>query len=119
VSEHQPIDLDDFKRVSVKVREMTDDNWLADMVEIAAAEIARLREERRWISVGERLPDEDLQVLVWGKGWRSPAIGWREHRPWYIVPETIWTLGDELDKGYPPEKITHWLPMPPGPEGDA
>jgi len=29
---------------------MTDDNWLADMVEIAHDEITRLREERRSIS---------------------------------------------------------------------
>ena len=40
----EPIDLDDLRRVGVKVREKTDDNWLADMIEIAAAEIARLRE---------------------------------------------------------------------------
>jgi hypothetical protein len=44
VSDEQPIDLDDLKRVAVKVREMTGDNWLADMVEIAHDEIARLRE---------------------------------------------------------------------------
>ena len=43
MSDVQPIDLDDLQRVAVKVRELTDDNWLADMVEIAAAEIARLR----------------------------------------------------------------------------
>lgn len=47
MSEHQPIDLDDLQRVGVKVREQTDDNWLADMVELACDEIARLREERR------------------------------------------------------------------------
>ncbi len=79
------------------------------------AEIARLREERRWIPVGERLPDLDVEVLVWQQGYT--AIGWREHRPWYTVPKTIWTLGDELDKGYPPEKITHWMPLPAPPKG--
>ena len=47
MSERQPIDLDDLQRVAVKVRELTDDNWLADMVEIACAEIARLREGRK------------------------------------------------------------------------
>ena len=119
MSDVQPIDLDDFQRVGVLVREKTDDNWLADMVEIAAAEIARLREERRWVPVGERLPEIDVQVLVWQQGCISPEIGWREHRPYYIVPETIWTLGDELDKGYPPEKITHWMPLPIAPEANA
>lgn len=89
---------------------------IADAVEQMAAEIARLREERRWVPVGERLPEIDVPVFVWQQGCDFTAIGWREHRPYYIVPETIWTLGDELDKGYPPEKITHWIPLPPGPE---
>ena len=43
----EPIDLDDLQRVGVLVREKTADNWLADMVEIAHDEIARLREERK------------------------------------------------------------------------
>ena len=46
MSEHQPIDLDDPQLVAVKVRELTADNWLADMVELAHDEIARLRQER-------------------------------------------------------------------------
>ena len=50
MSDVQPIDLDDLQRVGVKVRELTDDNWLADMVELACDEIARLREEQRSIS---------------------------------------------------------------------
>ena len=50
MSDFQQIDLDDLQRVGVLVREKTDDNWLADMVEIAAAEITRLREEQRSIS---------------------------------------------------------------------
>ena len=52
MSDFQPIDLDDLRRVAVKVREKTDDNWLADMVELACDEIARLREEqKRWCAV--------------------------------------------------------------------
>ena len=50
MSEHQPIDLDDLQRVAAIVRELTVDNWLADMVELASEEIVRLREERRSIS---------------------------------------------------------------------
>ena len=84
-----------------------------------AARLAELIEERRWVPVGERLPEIDVQVLVWQQGCISPEIGWREHRPYYTVPETIWTLGDELDKGYPPEKITHWMPLPIAPEANA
>jgi hypothetical protein len=61
----EPIDLDDLQRVGVKVREKTDDNWLADMVEIACAEIARLREER--LTAGERDALELSLELEWPK----------------------------------------------------
>lgn len=111
--------LETATRLEELVEERRSISTLLQKVESLEADNNRLREERRWVSVGERLPDEDLQVLVWGKGWSSPAIGWREHRPWYIVPETIWTLGDEIDLGYPPQDITHWQPLPPGPEGDG
>ena len=47
MSDEQPIDLDDLQRVAARVRVQLDDNWLADMVEIAHDEIARIREERR------------------------------------------------------------------------
>ncbi len=87
-----------------------------DEIDSLRAEIARLREERRWISVEERLPKDDVEVLICGTGWGSPAIGWREHQPHYIVPETIWTLGDDVDRGYPPQDITHWMPLPAPPE---
>jgi hypothetical protein len=78
----------------------------------AATEIARLREERRWVPVGERLPDEGVEVLWWcnsddedrgvfvGKRDRS-LIVWGSHE-WFIDAE-----------------FTHWMPLPPGPEGNA
>ena len=56
MSGRQPIDLDDLQRVGVLVREKTDDNWLADMVELACDEIARLRRER----------DALLESEAWG-----------------------------------------------------
>ena len=95
-------------------------NEAEDFDEVSAlrAEIAHLREERRWISVEERLPECEVEVLVAMRGCEFPAIGWREHRAYYIVPETVWTLGDELDRGYPPDNVTHWQPLPGPPEGE-
>jgi hypothetical protein len=109
VSEHQPIDLDDLRRVSVKVRQKTDNNWLADMVEIAHDEIARLREERRWISVGERLPADNVAVLCCGDGVGAEMV-WRENGQWLLS----WVCTPISDSTY-----THWMPLPPGPEGDG
>ena len=106
-------------RLAELVEELRSISTLLQKVESLEAENARLREERRWVPVGERLPEIDVPVLVRQQGCEYHAIGWREHRPHYIVPETIWTLGDDLDKGYPPEKITHWMPLPLGPERDA
>jgi hypothetical protein len=110
VSNEQPIDLDDLRRVAVKVRWMTDDNWLADMVELAAAEIARLREERRWVSVGERLPEDNVGVLAWGPCNGGAEMVWREHGKWHLS-----FVGTYI----PDSTYTHWMPLPPGPEGDG
>jgi hypothetical protein len=103
VSEHQPIDLDDLHRVSVKVRELTDDNWLADMVELAAAEIARLREERRWVSVGERLPEDEEWVEIAGT--------WGENIGYFDGEQWIDTESETLDY-----LVTHWRKRTPGPK---
>ena len=107
MSERQPIDLDDLQRVGVLVREKTDDNWLADMIEIAAAEIARLREERRWVPVGEKLPGDNVGVLAWGPFSNGAEMVWREQGKWLLS-----FVGTYI----PDSTYTHWIPLPPGPE---
>ena len=87
-----------------------------DEVSALRAEIARLREERRWVPVGERLPKDNDLVLTVGKGgWivigdMTKSCGWQSihcdnetGEPWISDP------GD----------VTHWMPLPPGPEGDG
>ena len=130
MSERQPIDLNDLQRVGVLVRIQLDDNWLADMIEIAAAEIARfreerrsistllqnvetleadnerLREQRRWVPVGERLPENQEWVDVaglWGDsvGWHEPS-GWRN-----VEDDDFWS------------PVTHWRKRGPGPEANG
>ena len=75
----------------------------------AAARLETLVEERRWVSVEERLPEEGVEVLWWcnsddqdrgvyvGKKDRS-LIVWGSHE-WFIDAD-----------------FTHWMPLPPGPE---
>ena len=106
MSDVQPIDLDDLQRVGVLVREKTGDNWLADMVEIARDEIARLREERRWVSVGERLPPDNVAVLCWVDGCGAEMV-WREKGQWFLS-FTGYPISDST--------YTHWKPLPTGPE---
>jgi hypothetical protein len=87
-----------------------------ELMDEAAAEIARLREERRWVPVGERLPPvgQDEKVLV---AWRYQD----EPKEEFVVSES-WhlRLGLFLDKEefeFPGVKF--WMPLPPGPEGDG
>ena len=83
-----------------------DGDCQCDEIDRLRSEIARLREERRWISVGERLPDEGVKVLAfdplfpviqsarrYGHGWNCEGLD-------FLTP-------------------TYWMPLPPGPEGDG
>jgi len=72
------------------------------VIQWAAAEIARLREERRWVSVGERLPEPATTVLMLIDG-IDPVSGWYEN--------------GHFHNAYDVANVTHWQPLPPGPEG--
>jgi hypothetical protein len=74
-----------------------------DEIESLQAEIARLREERRWVSVGERLPEGLSMVLAFINGEVMEAtfvggkvLAWKTERGGFYA--------------------THWMPLPPGPE---
>lgn len=87
-----------------------------DLIREAAAEIDRLREERRWVTVGERLPPvgRDEKVLV---AWR-----YEDERNEALVVSEAWhlRLGLFIDKEeFEFPSVKFWQPMPPGPEGDA
>ena len=76
----------------------------------AADRMERLVEERRWVPVGERLPEEGVFVL-WHTRWNHWPItdGKRDGN----------TVDFGGDLNAPLEDVTHWMPLPPGPEGDA
>ena len=115
MSDEQPIDLDDLRRVSALVREQTADNWMADMVELAAAEIERLREERRWISVEERLPEVGVDVLAMsGEGvFQANVRPYGDSLRW--EPLILDYHGCGCCGGSNP-RVTHWMPLPAPPE---
>jgi len=72
-------------------------------------EIERLREERRWVPVGQRLPADNVAVLCCGDGIGAEMV-WREKGKWHLS-----FVGTQIgDSTY-----THWQPLPPGPEGDG
>ena len=77
-----------------------------DEIQELQAEIARLREERRWVPVGERLPDGEEWVDVAGL-W-GDSVGWHEPSGWRNV---------EDDDFLSP--VTHWRKRGPGPEANG
>jgi hypothetical protein len=69
-------------------------------------EIRKLREERRWVPVSERLPEPGTIVIAFING---------------EVMEATFCGGNGLhwqtDRGG--FHATHWQPLPPGPEGNG
>ena len=80
-------------------------------------------QQPRWISVGERLPEEDQEVLLIAHGWepQSMYIGHLHH----VEAETSWLTGITSKESewsisgwsYLREpEVTHWMPLPQLPE---
>ena len=91
--------------------------------EVAEAQVlAKLREERRWIPVGERLPDkefwehkklyedEDLEVQVMIKGAK------RATTLLYNAEGEFYAMHNDGETFY---VVTHWRPLPEPPEVDG
>lgn len=61
-----------------------------------------------WISVKERLPDRDQEVLVYEKPFISTCLFWRSRS---FLMEHQWELSNGLNCN-----PTHWMPLPEGPK---
>jgi len=65
--------------------------------------IAELEESQRWIPVGERLPEDRLNVLTVSRGGLIISCFIDEYKMWYAP------CADRLN-------VTHWMPLPEPPE---
>jgi hypothetical protein len=61
--------------------------------------------ETEWISVEERLPAEDVRVLVWLR---------KDHKTTYTRIDTDRRLNGVWVRWY--ESVTHWMPLPSAPK---
>jgi len=79
----------------------TDDGVIAACLAEVATRLAELVEERRWVPVGERLPEIEERVDVSDQ--RRDFIAWRTPSDWR----------NEDEYGI---NVTHWRKRTPGPE---
>ena len=86
-----------------------------DMLREAAAEIERLREERRWISVEEGVPEVGVDVLAMsGEGvFQANVRPYGDSLRW--EPLILDYHGCGCCGGSNP-RVTHWMPLPAPPE---
>ena len=94
-------------RLAELVEERRSISTLLGKVESLEADNARLREERRWVPVGERLPEGEEWVDVAGL-W-GDSVGWHEPSGWHDIEDDHLFLDD----------VTHWRKRGPGPEANG
>jgi hypothetical protein len=87
-----------------------------ELMDEAAAEIARLREERRWVPVGEKIPEKYERVILF-----DPTIPNFPRANTHVVIGHFRGHDDWVSPWFSPDGSgpTHWMPLPPGPEGDG
>ena len=61
-----------------------------------------------WVSVDEKFPEDNTQVLMWSARWKIAEAGSYYNQHFWVYSE----IGDE----YIADNITHWMPLPLPPE---
>jgi hypothetical protein len=88
----------------------TEDGVIPACLAEVATRLAELVEDRRWVPVGERFPEKYQTVLV--------ALTPDNKGRVEVCEAVHWKGSDfETDKGN--YECSHWMPLPPGPEGDG
>lgn len=75
---------------------------------LVALSTPTLTQPNEWVSVEERLPENNTQVLMWSARWKIAEAGSYYNKHFWVYSE----IGD----GYIADNITHWMPLPAPPD---
>lgn len=64
--------------------------------------------KQEWISVDERLPEEDGEYLTWN--------GLIYYLIWFNASLGLWNVSEEGDTSTAIRDVTHWMPLPEAPK---
>ena len=81
-----------------------DRDWLMRCIE----EAPTITPPNEWVSVEEKLPEDNTQVLMWSARWKIAEAGSYYNQHFWVYRE----IGD----GYIADNITHWMPLPSPPD---
>jgi hypothetical protein len=112
VSERRTDDTTLIQAVRILSRTIqTDDGVIGACLAEAATRLEELVEDRRWVPVGDRLPEDLRRVMVMVPGLYGAQVAWLRNGKWR----------DGIGCGDEPIgcRVTHWQPLPPGPEGNS
>ena len=71
----------------------------------------------KWISVKERLPEENTWVDVWAKSTIVPRYNGTRHTDIYYTWNNFWLGPDDEPSLYSSNfLVTHWMPLPEPPQ---
>lgn len=93
----------------------TSDQTKRESVTDFLAGVAWARANPEWVACSERMPPEYKTVLVMLLGNEIPAYGFR-----FGHGSTLWGVCDDAGDftQYLAHQVTHWMPLPPAPEGE-
>lgn len=71
----------------------------------------------KWIPVSERLPEKNVEVLVWRQYWDIPIQAYINVKgEWLASRETRdWMIDGYVNNAQLSESPTHWMPLPEKP----
>jgi hypothetical protein len=109
VSERKTDDATLIEALRILARTLTtEDGVIPACLSEAADRLAELVEERRWVPVAERLPEEGVEVLCLIQP-ECACVGYQTR----VFGQVVWNDEGALFRP------THWMPLPPGPEANG